>query len=180
MTRLTVYADDTPEKVLLDTESSDQIAEALAAVGIRFDRWQAEHPIAPSASEAKILAAYTLEIERLKAEGGYCTVDAINLGPDHPQKEMLRQKFLNEHTHSEDEVRFFVEGQGLFCLHLDGRVYALLCTKNDLIGVPAGTPHWFDMGSQPRFTALRFFNNPDGWVAQFTGSDIASRFPLLP
>ncbi len=97
--------------------------------------------------------------------------------PDHPNKEALRKKFLDEHTHSEDEVRFFVEGQGLFCIHKAGQVFLVLCEKGDLISVPEGTPHWFDMGSEPRFTAIRLFTHTEGWVARMTGNDIASRFP---
>jgi 1,2-dihydroxy-3-keto-5-methylthiopentene dioxygenase len=74
-------------------------------------------------------------------------------------------------------VRFFVEGQGLFSIHKEGRVFSVLCEKGDLIAVPDGTPHWFDMGPQPRFTAIRLFTNTEGWVARPTQSDIASRFP---
>jgi 1,2-dihydroxy-3-keto-5-methylthiopentene dioxygenase len=99
--------------------------------------------------------------------------------PEHPQKEALRAKFLEEHRHNEDEVRFFVAGQGLFTLHIDDHVYAVLCEKDDLISVPAGTPHWFDMSESPSFVAIRLFDNPDGWVAHFTGVDIAQRFPRL-
>ena len=55
----------------------------------------------------------------------------------------------------------------------------VLCEANDFLRVSAGTKHWFDMGSAPRFTAIRFFDNPFGWVAQFTGERIASQFPLL-
>jgi 1,2-dihydroxy-3-keto-5-methylthiopentene dioxygenase len=76
-------------------------------------------------------------------------------------------------------VRFFVAGQGLFSLHVGGRVYQVLCTRGDLIGVPAGATHWFDMGPNPPFVAVRLFNNPEGWVARFTGSDIADRFSHL-
>jgi 1,2-dihydroxy-3-keto-5-methylthiopentene dioxygenase len=43
--------------------------------------------------------------------------------------------------------------------------------------VPANTRHWFDMSEQPYFIAIRLFNNPAGWVANFTGTDIAERFP---
>mgnify|MGYP006276487783 CR=1 FL=1 len=91
----------------------------------------------------------------------------------------LRQKFLAEHTHSEDEVRFFVEGRGLFCLHIGDAVLQLLCEQNDLISVPAGTKHWFDMGAAPSFCAVRFFNNTEGWVAAFTGDAIAASYPML-
>ena len=95
------------------------------------------------------------------------------------QTELNKAGVLFEHTHSEDEVRFFVKGQGLFCLHLNERVYQVLCQQGDLISVPANTQHWFDMGSDPEFTAIRFFNNEAGWVAQSTNSDIATQFPIL-
>jgi 1,2-dihydroxy-3-keto-5-methylthiopentene dioxygenase len=101
------------------------------------------------------------------------------MNPDHPDKEAFRQKFLAEHIHSEDEIRFFVRGRGLFVMHVAGKVYSMLCEKDDLISVPANTKHWFDMGPNPTFTAIRLFNNPDGWVAKFSGDPIAERFPLL-
>ncbi|QFZ93022.2 1,2-dihydroxy-3-keto-5-methylthiopentene dioxygenase [Synechococcus elongatus] len=180
MTVLTIYREDLPKQPLTHTTDAAEIAALLAQQGLRFERWPAQAELADDATPEQILTAYAPEIDRVKTEGGYITVDAISLRPDHPDRAALRQKFLAEHIHSEDEVRFFVAGQGLFSLHLGDRVYALLCTQNDWISVPAGTRHWFDMGSQPYFTALRFFNNPEGWVAQFTGSEIASQFPLLP
>ena len=179
MSALTVFSSSAPEKVLYQTQSAADIADQLQQVGIRFEQWQANQPIDASTDSASILAAYSDDIDRLKQQGGYVTVDVISLSSDHPDKAALRQKFLAEHTHSEDEVRFFVRGEGLFCLHLGEHIYQVLCQQNDLISVPANTPHWFDMGSEPNFTAIRLFNNPEGWVANFTGSDIASRFPLL-
>lgn len=126
-----------------------------------------------------MIAAYRPQIDRLMAERGYVTVDVISVSRDHPQKDELRAKFLDEHRHAEDEVRFFVAGRGLFTLHIEDMVYAVLCEKNDLISVPAGTRHWFDMGEQPSSVAIRLFNNPDGWTAQFTGERIADQFPRL-
>lgn len=126
-----------------------------------------------------MLDVYRREIDRLIDEEGYQSVDVVSMTPEHPQKQAAREKFLEEHSHSEDEVRFFVDGQGLFSLHIGERIYEVLCTKGDLISVPANTPHWFDMGPNPNFTAIRLFNNPEGWVANFTGSDIAQRFNRL-
>jgi len=179
MSRLTVYAEHDAIRPLLDTEDGETIRHTLAEAGVLFRRWAATRALDERADVDTILAAYRSEIDRLVQEAGYQSVDVVNLYPDHPDRVALRQKFLNEHTHGEDEVRFFVEGAGLFCLHLNQRVYAVLCVKNDLISVPAGTLHWFDMGSRPRFTAIRLFNNPDGWIAQFTGDSIAERFPRL-
>ena len=76
-------------------------------------------------------------------------------------------------------LRFFVDGQGLFYVHPDDKVYLVLCEQGDLISVPAHTRHWFDMGENPSLKAIRLFTTPEGWVAHFTGSDIARRFPKL-
>ncbi|MEE2025522.1 1,2-dihydroxy-3-keto-5-methylthiopentene dioxygenase [Alkalimonas mucilaginosa] len=180
MSSLTIYTAQEPTQPVFQSDNLVEIAEKLQQQGIRFEQWQANQPIEASTDHASILAAYSDDIARLKQQGGYVTVDVISLSSDHPDKVALRQKFLAEHTHSEDEVRFFVRGEGLFCLHLGEHIYQVLCQQNDLISVPANTPHWFDMGSDPNFTAIRLFNNPEGWVANFTGSEIASRFPLLP
>jgi 1,2-dihydroxy-3-keto-5-methylthiopentene dioxygenase len=157
----------------------EQIAAELGRRGIGFERWPARAELPAVAAAETILTAYAPEIARVQASGTYPTVDAIRVQPDHPDRVALRQKFLAEHTHSEDEVRFFVEGRGLFCLHIGEEVLQVLCEADDWIRVPAGTRHWFDMGSAPQFCAIRFFDNPEGWVAQFTGDPIAERFPSL-
>ena len=179
MSQLTIYPDDEPDSELVKTDDFSQIVDALAKAGIRLERWQADHPIADDADSDTIIAAYQAEIDRLVSENGYQSWDVVSMNPDHPEKDAFRRKFLDEHTHSEDEVRFFVRGHGLFVIHSGDRVLAMLCEKDDLISVPANTKHWFDMGPNPTFTAIRLFNNPEGWVADFTGDPIASRFPLL-
>jgi 1,2-dihydroxy-3-keto-5-methylthiopentene dioxygenase len=179
MSRLRVYDDTTPNAALTEHHDHPSISHELGAVGIRFEQWQASQPIAPGASQEEVIAAYRSDIDRLMASEGYQAVDVISLQPDHPDRAALRQKFLNEHTHSEDEVRFFVAGAGQFTLHIDGKVYEVLCEQGDLIGVPDGTPHWFDMSESPYFVAIRLFTNKEGWVANFTGTDIAGRFPRM-
>ncbi|MEB3234730.1 MAG: acireductone dioxygenase [Cyanobacteriota bacterium] len=161
------------------TSDAALISKELGSRGIRFERWPAQAALPTDADQAAILQAYGNDIARVQQHGGYGTVDAIRVMPEHPDRAALRQKFLAEHTHSEDEVRFFVEGRGLFCLHLGDEVIQLLCEQNDWIAVPAGTRHWFDMGPEPHFCALRFFNNTEGWVADFTGDPIAQSYPLL-
>lgn len=173
MSRLQVFADTDETTTLLDTTDAAVIGEALGEIGVRFERW----PLRPLDAESDILAVYADEIARLTDEGGYRSIDVARIAPDHPEREAMRGKFLSEHTHGEDEVRFFVDGEGLFTLHHDDRVFNMLCTAGDLISVPAGMAHWFDMGTRPRFTAIRLFVNPDGWIAEFSGSDIAARFP---
>lgn len=153
------------------------IAAALSEAGIRFERWQTEAALAADDNQEQVLKAYENSVERIKTIYSFQSVDVIGLHPEHPDRAQLRAKFLNEHVHSEFEVRFFVEGAGLFYLHLNDKVYGVLCEKGDLISVPAGTRHWFDMGTAPSFRAIRFFTTPEGWVAQFSGSEIATQFP---
>lgn len=179
MSRLRVYDQREPTRPLITQLDHAAIARTLGEVGVRFERWDASQPIAPGASQDEVIAAYKDDIDRLQREKGYRAVDVISLTADHPQKDALRQKFLSEHVHSEDEVRFFVAGQGQFSLHIGERVYDVLCEQGDLIGVPDGTRHWFDMGPNPHFVAIRLFTNPEGWVAKFTGEPIADRFPRL-
>ena len=177
MSRLRIFPADAPDAPELVTEDGDEIARELGRIGVTFERWQANAPIQPGASQEEVLAAYREDVDRLVAERGFTTVDVISVAPDNPQREEMRRKFLDEHYHKEDEVRFFVAGSGLFTLHVDGKVYEVECMKDDLIAVPDGTTHWFDMGPVPDFVAIRFFQQPDGWVGHFTGSDIAQRFP---
>ena len=112
-------------------------------------------------------------------EYGFESVDVIALRPDHPDRQALRQKFLDEHTHSDFEVRFFVEGKGLFYIHAEDKIYGVMCEQGDLISVPAGAKHWFDMGAEPDFKCIRLFTTPEGWVANYTGDAIAKSFPTF-
>lgn len=179
MSTLTIFSIQDPQNSLWRSTNVEEIQQQLNAKGVRFERWQADRDLGAAPTSETVIAAYQHAIDKLVAEKGYQSWDVISLRADNPQKEALREKFLNEHTHGEDEVRFFVEGAGLFCLHIGDEVFQVLCEKNDLISVPAHTPHWFDMGSQPNFTAIRIFDNPEGWIAQFTGDDIASAYPRL-
>jgi 1,2-dihydroxy-3-keto-5-methylthiopentene dioxygenase len=168
-----------PVAPVVSSQDPARIATELALRGIGFERWSASRGLPAGASPEQVLEAYADDIARVQARGSYPTVDAIRMTPDHPDRQALRQKFLAEHTHGEDEVRFFVEGRGLFCLHIGDEVLQILCEAADFLSVPAGTKHWFDMGEAPHFSAIRFFDNPQGWVADFTGDPIAAAFPTL-
>ena len=179
MSQLTIYHENHPQTPIVEYNTGDAIAKELAKVGVRFERWIAQGTISEGATNEAIIAAYQSDIDRLVAETGYQTYDVISLDSNHPQKQELRQKFLAEHTHDDDEIRFFTHGKGLFTLHIQDKVYEVICEQNDLISVPAGTRHWFDMGENPDFTCIRLFDTPQGWVANFTGSDIADKFSRL-
>jgi 1,2-dihydroxy-3-keto-5-methylthiopentene dioxygenase len=177
MSRLRVFEEAHPDRPVLATSDHAEMARELARIGVGFEQWQAAQPVAGGDPPEKVMAAYRADIDRLVAERGFRTLDVVSIAPDNPNREEMRRKFLDEHFHKEDEVRFFVAGSGLFTLHVEDRVYEILCEAGDLVAVPDGTKHWFDMGPEPSFVAIRFFTEPDGWVGHFTGTDIAQRFP---
>lgn len=153
------------------------IAAFLRTRGVRFERWTASAPLTEAATPDDVMRAYAADIDRLKREEGYQACDVISVGEATPNLDQVRQKFLPEHTHSEDEVRYFVEGSGIFWFHMpDAPVFAVTCEKGDFISVPANTTHWFDFGPTVYVKCIRLFNDPAGWVANYTGSGIDRKY----
>jgi 1,2-dihydroxy-3-keto-5-methylthiopentene dioxygenase len=140
--------------------------------GIIFEQWQAAMPLNDSDSQETILKAYEHELGPYMKKNNYLSADVINVHKDTPNIEAIRAKFLSEHTHAEDEVRFFVDGEGYFFFHLakSSEVFKLLCEKGDFISVPAGYTHWFDLAPKYHVKAIRVFQTPEGWVANYTAS----------
>ena len=168
------------QEPFLSTSNAAQISSELESRGIKFQRWPSKPDLEQGAIQEQILTAYASHIASVKSDEGYQTVDVMRVGSNQPDGSTLRQTFLREHQHAEDEVRFFVEGCGLFSLHIGDEVLQVNCGTNDLITIPAGTRHWFDMGSHPNYCVLRFFKNAKGWIASFTDDPIADLYPGLP
>lgn len=177
MSRLTIFDDTTPEVPVLATEDADVIARELDTIGVRFERWTSPVALPDDATAEQVLAAYKPYLDELMGDDAAGSADVIKLTPESPNLDALRTKFISEHTHTEDEIRFFVKGSGNFIMHVDGRVYDAHCTQGDLISVPADTKHWFDAGPQPSFVALRVFTDTSGWVPHYTGDAVSERFP---
>ncbi|MGB1580751.1 MAG: 1,2-dihydroxy-3-keto-5-methylthiopentene dioxygenase [Nevskiales bacterium] len=178
MSELRIYSDQ-GGSALKRQSNFDDIAASLDGIGVLFERWRADVELDPEANQDEVIEAYCEPIDRLMSQYGFQSVDVVGMHPEHPSKDELREKFLHEHRHGDFEVRFFVDGAGLFYIHHQDKVYVVHCTRGDLISVPANTPHWFDMGAKPYFKAIRLFTTAEGWVAKYTGDDIARRFPNM-
>jgi len=168
-----------PEKSIV-LRDAREIANYLAGIGIDYERWEASHEISPDASEAEILDAYSAEIEKLKASGGYVTADVINIVPTTPDLDVMLNKFNKEHWHDEDEVRFIVKGHGLF--HIappGGDVVAIEMEAGDLIRVPKGTRHWFNLCGDRTVRAIRLFQDISGWTPYYSESGVDINFQPL-
>lgn len=150
-----------PEENRTLTERAE-ITQYLAAIGIDCERWEPTHVVPADAPAEQVLAAYAPEIDRLKASGGYVTADVIDIFPQTPGLDTMLNKFNREHWHDEDEVRFIIEGRGLFHIHPQGKpVLAIEVEAGDLIRVPRGTHHWFDLCPDRRIRAIRLFQDVD-------------------
>lgn len=160
------------------TSKPKDIAAFFKTRGIFFDQWHCDVDFHDSATQEEILSAYSKDLQPFMESGGYQTADVISINSTTENYDAIRQKFLAEHTHTEDEIRFFVDGQGDFWFHLEnGEVFCLTCEKGDLISVPAGTRHWFDAGAnEPFVKAIRIFIDFSGWVPYYTSSEIEKMY----
>jgi 1,2-dihydroxy-3-keto-5-methylthiopentene dioxygenase len=148
-----------------------EVTEYLAKLGIDYERWPLAQKAAANAPPDAVLAAYATEIERLKARGGYVTADLIDVTSATPGLDAMLAKFSTEHWHDEDEVRFIIRGRGLFHIHPpEGPVIAIEVEAGDLIRVPRGTHHWFDLCADKDIRAIRLFQDKAGWTPHYTNS----------
>ena len=145
-----------------------EIRDYLAPHGIWYEKWDVEGRLPVEATNEQILETYAPEVDRLKKAGGFVTADVINVSPATPNLDALLAKFAKEHTHSEDEVRFTVKGSGVFHIHpKNGPVFAIQVESGDLINVPAGTQHWFDLCNDKTIRCIRLFQDQSGWTPQY-------------
>jgi len=162
-----------------DREITDveEIREFLAPFGIWYEKWDVEGRIGPEATNEEILAAYSDEIGRLKAKGGFVTADVINVTPATPGLDAMCAKFADEHTHSEDEVRFTVKGRGVFHVNpKNGPVFGVTVESGDLINVPNGTRHWFNLCSDKTIRCIRLFQDVSGWAPRYVADPVHQKY----
>ncbi len=157
-------------------DDADSIRSFLLPFGISYDCWAVAGRIDRDASQEEILEAYAPEVTALKERGGYVTADVIDVTPDVPNLQAMLDKFNKEHRHAEDEVRFIVKGRGVFHIHpeTEAPLFAIEVEEGDLINVPAGTKHWFDLCADRTIRAVRLFREKAGWTPEYTGDDIAA------
>ncbi len=155
----------------------EAVAAYLNACGIDYERWTPAHPVAVDASAQEILEAYAGEIDELKARGGFVTADVIDVSADTPGLDEMLARFNREHWHDEDEVRFIISGHGLFHIRpQSGPVFSIEVSEGDLIRVPRGTWHWFNLCTDRRIRAIRLFQDKAGWTPNYTESGVDGKF----
>lgn len=150
-----------------------EIRDYLDGIGIDYQKWRPIEGVSADASSEEILRAYEPQIAELKRTGGYVTADVIDVNPNTPNLETMLAKFNIEHRHDEDEVRYIIAGRGLFHINPpQGPVVAIEVEAGDLIRVPRGTLHWFDLCGDRRIRAIRLFQDASGWTPHYTHSGV--------
>lgn len=181
---LLIIFDEKTHQSVLDLSDHDAIQAELAKIDVEFQRWDTLEMLTEDKklTDERILDLYKNEIKTIKDLYHFHQVDIINVTPEFAESEKfepMRNKFLNEHIHTDHEVRYFIDGLGLFYIHKESKVYGILCSAGDFISVPANTRHWFDMGTSPNFKCIRFFTSEEGWVPEYVTNAISSNYPLL-
>jgi 1,2-dihydroxy-3-keto-5-methylthiopentene dioxygenase len=158
-------------------ERVDEIRDFLAPFGIWYERWEVAGRLPENPSNETILETYAPEIERLKAAGRFVTADVINVHRETPGLDAMLARFNQEHTHSEDEVRFTVSGRGVFHLHPEGGpVFAVTVESGDLINVPCGMKHWFNLCDDRHIRCIRLFQDPSGWTPHYVEQGVHAKY----
>ena len=111
-------------------------------------------------------AARSAMIETVKREQGYVDEDFVELGPATPNLDAICAKFDREHYHTEDEVRFVVDGEGIFDVRDEGdeRWIRIEVSSGDMIVIPARKYHRFHLTERKQIRCMRLFVNHDGWA----------------
>ncbi|TVQ92693.1 MAG: cupin domain-containing protein [Deltaproteobacteria bacterium] len=158
-----------------------QIQPALEALGVQVKPWPTAPEVAdllasPSLDDAqkeRVLQGHDRYFEQLQRDAGYQSRDLIVLHDQVPNLDQALAKFSPAHTHDDDEVRYIVDGEGVFGFTFpDGQQAELLVEAGEYINVPADTEHWFHLTERRRIKAVRYFSGTDGWVPNYTGTTI--------
>lgn len=130
--------------------------EDLRAVGVVHERLELDAD------------AFQPALDELAAARGYVEQDIIELQPHTPGLEELCAKFADEHLHTDDEVRFVLEGEGVFDLRSrDDAWMRVTVERGDLLVVPAHLHHRFFLTDAKHIRCVRLFKDASGWVPHY-------------
>jgi|ETNmetMinimDraft_25_1059894.scaffolds.fasta_scaffold59067_2 1,2-dihydroxy-3-keto-5-methylthiopentene dioxygenase len=145
-----------------------EVGAFLASYGVGYERWETSGRAEDQSSDVELLAAFAEEIDLLKKRAGFSAADVVQLSPDTDGLEAIMSQFRRLHTHDDDEVRFVVSGSGSFYMSPgSGSPFTVVVGAGDLISVPRGVSHSFDLCSDNSIRCIRLFTDPAGWAAHY-------------
>ncbi|MDD9944992.1 MAG: cupin domain-containing protein [Myxococcales bacterium] len=122
----------------------------------------------PNSQHSTDVSRYRARLDELKGRRGYVQEDVVALGPDTPNLDAVCAKFVDEHHHDDDEVRFVLAGEGIFDIRSrDDRWMRVQVEAGDLIVVPARRHHRFLLTEKKRIECIRLFKDVAGWEPHY-------------
>lgn len=157
-------------------KSDVEISQFLKENGVLFKRWPTPAEVKPllgkgtltPEEQQQVLKAYKPQLDKERVERGYVQADIVVLSAQTPNLETMLAKFDKTHFHDDDEVRFIIDGEGVFGFEPEGKpAYSITVTTGDYIIVPAKTWHWFTLTSPKSIKAMRLFKDMSGWTPHY-------------
>ncbi|CAD5222075.1 unnamed protein product [Bursaphelenchus xylophilus] len=107
------------------------------------------------------------ELEPLALSRGYTYSDEIIVSKEKlPQYEEKVKNFFTEHLHTDDEIRYIIDGCGYFDIRDDNdRWIRIKSEPGDLITIPAGSYHRFSPDLKDYIQVKRLFQGVPVWTA---------------
>ena len=152
----------TKEKTIIDKK---EIKSLLEKYGLYSEFWK---PDVTDSGNSDPLIKYKTQIETLKKKLNYASADCCSLDKSNPNLDKMLKPFMEEHHHTDDEVRFTVEGEGIFGVNpITDPSFEVYVEAGDLLIVPAMTRHWFELTDKKKICCIRIFKENPRWEAVY-------------
>lgn len=157
---------------ITDTEG---VKKYLANNNVVYDHWEVpassnsylEKEVLSDEEKEALLMTVNNRFEVLKEKEGYKTRDLVVLHPNVPGIKDMLAKFDKVHYHTDEEVRYILDGSGYFGFIGKEEKFLVHVGKSDFISVPKNTNHWFYLDDKMRIKAVRYFTDMAGWVPNY-------------
>jgi 1,2-dihydroxy-3-keto-5-methylthiopentene dioxygenase len=163
------------KKSLGNITEVEAIRDFLRKYNVTYDRWEipdsskefTQKEVLTDSEKESLLSTVNHRFEYLQNSFGYKTRDLVVLHPNVPGLDEMLAKFDKVHFHTDDEVRYIIDGSGYFGFVGDGENFLVHVSASDFISVPKNTNHWFTLDDKKRIKAVRYFTDTAGWVANY-------------